>query len=219
MADIESVVRFHLTLLRAAGAGAATQVKNDWLSNHIAGPEQGVPEGETSIARVIRKVVGLRDAGIVGVPLSLSNLEKLLVYGKGKDGVPRSFSTLIDVAMKNTPGSNNVALHGNVVRGLFTLTGKQWVADEDFREYAEVFRDYIDISIKGINFLKQKRQYLRTMGTAFDEYVRNSRRLSGLELDLICDRVTQTQAKSIVNEVHDSFIGYQNPDSTLDTRL
>ena len=42
MADIESVVRIHLTLLRAAGAGAATQVRNDWLSNHVAGPEQGV---------------------------------------------------------------------------------------------------------------------------------------------------------------------------------
>ena len=193
MADgrIENVVRMHLTLLRAVGAGAAAQVRNDWLSNHVAGPEQGVPEGETSIARVIRKFVYLRDAGFVGVHSSLSNLEKLLVYSKSKDGIPRSFSTHIDVAMKNAPGANNVGLHGNVMRGLFTLTGKQWVADEDFREYAEVFREYIDISIRGVNFLKQKRQLLKTMGTAFDEYLRNSRRLNGLELDLICERVTQ----------------------------
>ena len=205
MADIESVVRIHLTLLRGAGAGAAIQVRNDWLSNHIAGQEQGVPEGETSIARVIRKFVGLRDAGFVGVPSSLSNLEKLFVYGRSKDGQPRSFSTHIDVAMKNTPGPNNVPLHGNVVRGLFNLTGNQWGGNEDFRDYAEVFRDYIDISIKGISFLKQKRQYLRSMGTAFDDYVRRSIRLSGLELDLILDRVTQAQAKTIMNEVHDSF--------------
>ena len=43
------------------------------------------------------------------------------------------------------------------------------------------------------------------MGTAFDDYFRRSRRLSGLELDLILDRVTQAQAKTIMNEVHDSF--------------
>ena len=90
MADgrMENVVRIHLTSLRAVGAGAAAQVSNDWLSNHVAGPEQGVPEGETSIVRVIRKFVDLRDAGIVGVEPSLSNLEKLLVYSKSKDGIP-----------------------------------------------------------------------------------------------------------------------------------
>ena len=76
MADgrIENVVRIHLTLLRAVGAGAAAQV-----SNHVAGPEQRVPEGETSI---------VRGAGLVGVNPSLSNLEKLLVYSKSKDEIP-----------------------------------------------------------------------------------------------------------------------------------
>ena len=168
-------------------------------------PKQGAPEGETSIGRVTRKFVGLRDAGFVGVPSSLGNLEKLFVYGKSKDGQPRSFSTHIDVAMKNTPGPNNVPVHGNVVRGLFNLTGNPWGGNEDFRDYAEVFRDYIDISIKGISFLKQKRQYLRSMGIAFDDYVRRSIRLRSLEVDLILDRVTQAQAKTIMNEVYDSF--------------
>ena len=46
---------------------------------------------------------------------------------------------------------------------------------------------------------------MRFMGAAFDDYVRRSIRLSGLELDLILDRVTQAQAKTIMNEVHDSF--------------
>ena len=180
MADgrIENVVRVHLTLLRAVGAAGVAQVSNDWLSNHAAGPEQGIPEGETSIARVIRKFVDLRDAGIEGIDPSLSNLEKLLVYSKSKDGIARSFSTHIDVAMKNAPGANNVGLHGHVVRGMFLLTETQRIADEASREYAEVFREYLEISIKGVNFLKCKRQLLNNMDIAYDEYLRNSRRLT-----------------------------------------
>ena len=53
MADgrIENIV--HLTLLRAVGGPAVAQVSNDWLSNHVAGHEVGIPDGETSIARVV----------------------------------------------------------------------------------------------------------------------------------------------------------------------
>ena len=79
-------------MLRAVGAPGVAQISNDWLSNHIAGQEVGIPERETSIARVIRKFVDLRDAGIEGIDPSLSNLEKLIVYSKSKDGVARSFS-------------------------------------------------------------------------------------------------------------------------------
>ena len=62
MADghIENIVRVHLTLLRAVGAPAVAQVSNDWLSNHVAGHEVGIPDGETSIARVVRKFVKLK---------------------------------------------------------------------------------------------------------------------------------------------------------------
>ena len=86
MADIESVVRVHLMLLRGVGVGVEIRVTNDWLSNHLAGPEPGAPDGETSIGRVIRKFVGLRDAGFVGVPSSLGNLERLFAHGKSKNG-------------------------------------------------------------------------------------------------------------------------------------
>ena len=205
MADIESVVRVHLMLLRGVGAGVESRVTNDWLSNRIAGQEVGAPDGETSIARVVRRFAGLRDAGFVGVPSSLGNLERLLVHGSSKDGKPRNFSTHIDVAMKNVVGPNNVAVHGNVVRGMFNLVGVPWGGNEDFKDYAEVFRAYIDISNEGINFLKQKRQHLKTMGVAFDDYIRRSTRLKGLEIELILKKVTQAQAENIMTEVYDSF--------------
>ena len=99
--------------------------------------------------------------------------------------------------MKNAPGANNVGLHGHVVRGLFLLTETPWIGDETYREYAEVSREYLEISIKGVNFLKSKRQLLNTMGTSYDEYLRNSRRLIGLELDLICERVTEPRLKPL----------------------
>ena len=76
------------------------------------------------------------------------------MYSKSKDGFASSFSTHIDTAMKNAPGANNLGLHGH----------------ETYREYAEVFREYLEISIKGVNFLKSKRQLLNTMGTSYDEY-------------------------------------------------
>ena len=129
---IENIVRVHLTLLRAVGAPAVAQVSNDWLSNHVGGHEVGIPDGETLIARVVRNFVELRDAGLDGVNPTLNNLEKLLLYSK-------SFATHIDTAMKNGPGANNVPLNGNVKRGLFLLTGKAYIGEEAYREYAEVF--------------------------------------------------------------------------------
>ena len=75
---IENDVIVHLTLLMAVRASAVAQVSNDWLSNHVAGHEVGIPDGETLIARVIRKFVELRDSGLEGIDPSLSNLENLL---------------------------------------------------------------------------------------------------------------------------------------------
>ena len=69
----------------------------------------------------------------------------------------------------------------------------------------EVIREYLDICMKGVNYLKGKRLLLDDMGIAYDEYLRSSRRLTGLELALIRDRVTPNEAKTVVNEVHDSF--------------
>ena len=67
------------------------------------------------------------------------------------------------------------------------LTGKPWIGDEAYREYAEVFREYLDICVKGVNYLKGKKLLLDDMGFAYDEYLRSSRRLTGLELELIRD--------------------------------
>ena len=88
---------------------------------------------------------------------------------------------------------------------MFLLTGKPWIGEEAYREYAKVFREYLDICMKGVNYLKGKKLLLDDMGISYDEYLRNSRRLTGLELELIRDRVTPNQAKTVVNEVHDSF--------------
>ena len=56
-----------------------------------------------------------------------------------------------------------------------------------------------------MNNLTGKKLLLDDMGISYDEYLRNSWRLTGLELELIRDRVTPNQAKTVVNEVHDSF--------------
>ena len=97
-----------------------------------------------------------------------------------------------------------------MIRGLFVLTGKPWIFDEVYREYAEVFREYLRICMKGVNYLKGKKLLLDDMGIAYDEYLRSSRRLTGLELELIRDRVTPNEAKVVVNEVHDSFQSWLN---------
>ena len=67
--------------------------------------------------------------------------------------------------MKNGPGANNVPLNGNVIRGLFLLTGKPYIGEEAYREYAEVFREYLDISMKGVNYLKGKSYYWTIWGS------------------------------------------------------
>ena len=63
------------------------------------------------------------------------------------------------------------ALNGHVIRGLFLLTGKPWIADEGYREYAEVFREYLEICMKGVNYLKGKKLLLDDMGIAYEEYL------------------------------------------------
>ena len=85
------------------------------------------------------------------------------MYSKNKDGDSRSFATHIDTAMKNGPGADNV------VRGLFLLTGKPYIGEEAYREYAEVFREYLDISMKGVNFLKGKKRLLDSIGIPYNE--------------------------------------------------
>ena len=164
MADgrIEGTVRVHLTLLRAAGPAVAAQVSNDWLRDEVAaGHEVGIAGDETSIARIVRKF-DLREAGLDGTSPSLRNLEKLLLFSKSKDGITRSLATHIDTAMKNEAGANNVVLNGDVISGLFQLTGKPWIADEYYREYAEVFREYLEICIRGRIISRIKRYYWMT---------------------------------------------------------
>ena len=84
------------------------------------------------------------------------------MFSKSNDGDTRSFATHIDTAMKNEAGANNVVLNGHVIRGLFQLMGKPWIADEHYREYAEEFRKYLEICIRGVNYLRVKRDFLMT---------------------------------------------------------
>ena len=138
-----------------------------------AGNEVGKTADETSVARVIRKF-DLREAELEGTSPSLGNFEKLLLFSKSKDGDTRSIATQIDTAMKNQAGANNIVLNGHIMRGLFQLVENPWAPEERYRMYAEVFREYLDICIQGVNYLKGKKVLLDYMGSAYEEYLRIS---------------------------------------------
>ena len=62
-------------------------------------------------------------------------------------------------------------------------------------EYAEVFREYLEICIREVNYLNGKKVILDDRGVAYEEYLRISRKLTGLELELIRDRITPDEAR------------------------
>ena len=128
---------------------------------------------ETLVARVIKKF-DQTGAGLEGDAPSLGNYEKLLIFSKSKDGTNRSFATHIDTAMRNEAGGNNIVLNGHVMRGLFLLTENPWAADERYKMYAEVFREYLDICRQGVTYLKEKKVLLNGMGSANEAYLRIS---------------------------------------------
>ena len=106
--------------------------------------------------------------------------------------------------MRNEAGGNNIVLNGRVMRGLFLLMENPWAADERYKMYAEVFREYLDICRQGVTYLKEKKVLLNDMGAAYEAYLRISWKLTGLELELIRGRTTADNAKLVFNQVHDS---------------
>ena len=46
---------------------------------------------------------------------------------------------------------------------------------------------------------------MNAMATAYEAYMRNSRKLTGLELQLIRGRTTSGNTSDIFNQVHDSY--------------
>ena len=140
---------------------------------------------------------------------SLGNFEKLLNFSKSKDGICRSYASHIDTAMRNEAGANRVVLNGEVMRVLFLLTEYPWPVDERYRLYAEVFRGYLGNCEQGVSYLKEKRVLMNAMATAYEAYMRNSRMLTGLELQL---RTTLDNASVIVNQVHDSYQNWETKD-------
>ena len=84
-----------------------------------------------------------------------------------------------------------------------------WPVDEQYRLYAEVFRGYLGICEQGVNYLKEKKVLMNAMATAYKAYLRNSRKLTGLELQLIRGRTTSDNANAIVNQVHDSYQNWE----------
>ena len=75
--------------------------------------------------------------------------------------------------------------------------------------YAEVFRDYLDICLQGVSYLKEKKVLLNAMGSAYEGYLRISQKQTGLELELIRGRTTADNAKLVVNQVHDSYQNWE----------
>ena len=57
----------------------------------------------------------------------------------------------------------------------------------------------------GVSYLKEKKVLWNAMGSAYEGYLRFSRKLTGLELKLIRGRTTADNAKLVVNQVPDSY--------------